>query len=178
MRAHGWDRDLNKKNEKNFNFVNMGFNLRPLEVSAAIASNQLKRLKSFAFVRDLNRSNIINYLKRHKNWDNQFTFVEPEKNSTPSWFGLPMLITKKYLRFKKKIIKNLNNKGIETRPIISGNFLNQKAATIYKLKNKKDYFPNADYIEKAGFFIGLHTKLTSKKKIKVLSNELLSIKID
>ena len=26
----------------------MGFNLRPLEVSAAIASNQLKRLKSFA----------------------------------------------------------------------------------------------------------------------------------
>ena len=178
MRAHGWDRDLNKKNEKNFNFVNMGFNLRPLEVSAAIASNQLKRLKSFAFVRDLNRNNIINYLKRHKNWDNQFRFVEPEKNSTPSWFGLPMLITKKYLRFKKKIIKNLNNKGIETRPIISGNFLNQKAATIYKLKNKKDYFPNADYIEKAGFFIGLHTKLTSKKKIKVLSNELLSIKID
>ena len=57
----------------------MGFNLRPLEVSAAIASNQLKRLKSFAFVRDLNRKNIINYLKRHKNWDNQFTFVEPEK---------------------------------------------------------------------------------------------------
>ena len=31
MRAHGWDRDLNKKNEKNFNFVNMGFNLRPLK---------------------------------------------------------------------------------------------------------------------------------------------------
>ena len=74
--------------------------------------------------------------------------------------------------------KYINNKGIETRPIISGNFLNQKAASIYKLKNKKDSFPNADYIEKAGFFIGLHTKLTSKKKIKIFSNELLSIKID
>ena len=178
MRAHGWDRDLNKKNKKNFNFVNMGFNLRPLEVSAAIASNQLKRLKSFAIARDLNRQNIIKNLKLHEKWDNQFSFVEPEKNVSPSWFGLPMLITKKYLKFKKKIIKNLNNKGIETRPIISGNFLNQKAATIYKLKNKKDYFPNADYIEKAGFFIVKHTKPTSKKKIEILSNELLRIKID
>ena len=44
MRAHGWDRDLEKKRikTKKFNFINMGFNLRPLEVSAAIAQNQLK----------------------------------------------------------------------------------------------------------------------------------------
>ena len=49
MRAHGWDRDLEQKkgHNKRFNFVNMGFNLRPLEVSAAIAQNQLKRLKNF-----------------------------------------------------------------------------------------------------------------------------------
>ena len=43
MRAHGWDRDLNKNKNKKFNFINMGFNLRPLEVSSAIAQNQLKR---------------------------------------------------------------------------------------------------------------------------------------
>ena len=28
LRAHGWDRGLNKKNNKSFNFINSGFNLR------------------------------------------------------------------------------------------------------------------------------------------------------
>ena len=57
MRAHGWDRDLekNEKKSKGFNFINMGFNLRPLEVSAAIAHNQLKSLKKFSKIRQINR---------------------------------------------------------------------------------------------------------------------------
>ena len=42
LRAHGWDREIsNKKNT--FNFINQGFNLRPLDISAAIALSQLKR---------------------------------------------------------------------------------------------------------------------------------------
>ena len=36
LRAHGWDRDLKRNKNKNFNFINSGFNLRPLEISAAI----------------------------------------------------------------------------------------------------------------------------------------------
>ena len=44
LRAHGWDRGLNKKNTRNFNFVNSGFNLRPLDLTAAIGFNQFKRL--------------------------------------------------------------------------------------------------------------------------------------
>ncbi len=178
MRAHGWDRDINKKNEKNFNFINMGFNLRPLEISAAIASNQLKRLKKFSKIRNENRGKIINAIRMHANWDNQYYFVETEKYLKPSWFGLPLLLNKKYLPYKNSILKNLKNNGIETRPIISGNFLNQKAAKIYKLNSKKEKFPNADYVEKAGFFIGLHTYKINNKMLKFLSNQLLKIKID
>ena len=178
MRAHGWDRDINKKNEKNFNFINMGFNLRPLEISAAIASNQLKRLKNFSKIRNKNRVKIINSIRKHSNWDNQFYFVETEKYLKPSWFGLPLLLNKKYLPYRNSILKNLKNNGIETRPIISGNFLNQKAAKIYKLNSNNEKFPNADYVEKAGFFIGLHTYNINNKMLKFLSNQLLKIKID
>ena len=173
MRAHGWDRDLNKNKNKTFNFVNMGFNLRPLEISAAIGNNQLKRLKYFSFKRKKNRDKIINSIKSHINWKDQYHFVIPDKNLKPSWFGLPLLLNINYLKYKKKIIKNLNDKGIETRPIISGNFLNQKASKIYNLKIKDQKFPNADYIDKAGFFIGLHTKQIKSKTLKYLSNELL-----
>ena len=175
MRAHGWDRDIDRKknNSKKFNFINMGFNLRPLEVSAVIAKNQLKRLKKFSLIRSINRKKIIEKLKKHKNWNDQYQFVVPEKNLEPSWFGLPLLIKRKHLNKKKKIIKNLNKKGIETRPIISGNFLNQKAAKIYNLNNKNQKFLNAEYVEKAGFFIGLHTKNIENEKLKILANELL-----
>ena len=44
LRAHGWDRGL-KKDNKEFNFVNSGFNIRPLDLTAAIGLSQLKRLK-------------------------------------------------------------------------------------------------------------------------------------
>ena len=178
MRAHGWDRDLSNKNKKSFNFINMGFNLRPLEISAAVASNQLKRLKHFSKIRNLNREKIIKKLIKNPRWDNQYSFVEPNKLVTPSWFGFPLLLSRKYSKIKNKIIKNLNKKGIETRPIISGNFLNQKAAKIYKLKKRGHNFPNADYIEKAGFFIGLHITPIDKNRLDILSNELLKYKID
>ena len=55
------------------------------------------------------------------------------------------------------LIKNLEKNGIETRPIISGNFAKQPAAIKYGLaKNQK--FPNTDDVYNKSFFIGLPTK--------------------
>ena len=36
--------DLNKKNNKSFNFINSGFNLRPIDLTASIGLSQLKKL--------------------------------------------------------------------------------------------------------------------------------------
>ena len=63
LRAHGWDREISKK-KNTFNFINQGFNLRPLDVSAAIAISQLKRLKQMIKIRKYNRDMIINFLKK------------------------------------------------------------------------------------------------------------------
>ena len=60
-------------------FVNSGYNLRPTDVQAAIASNQFKRLKTFMKNRNENRNKIIDRLKK-QNWKNQFHFV-PVKQS-------------------------------------------------------------------------------------------------
>ena len=51
----------------------------------------------------------------------------------------------------------MEKNGIETRPIISGNFAKQPAAIKYGLaKNQK--FPNTDDVYNKSFFIGLPTK--------------------
>jgi len=80
LRAHGWDRDLKKNTNKKFNFINSGFNLRPLEVSAAIGLSQFKRLSNMISIRTYNRNKIIKTLKKSKNWNEQFIFFNQKKN--------------------------------------------------------------------------------------------------
>ena len=84
-------------------------------------------------------------------------------------------INKKYLRNKDKFLKYLNKNGIETRPIIGGNFLNQPCIKLYKIKQNKKFFKNAQEIENRGFFIGLHTNAIEEKKLKFLTEKLLKI---
>ena len=175
LRAHGWDRGLKKKQNTEFNFINSGFNLRPLDLTAAIGLSQLKRLKQSIKTRTYNRNKIINSILNSEKWNNQLSFLEPQEKLKPSWFGIPILLNKRLIKFKRHYLKQLNNNGIETRPIISGNFLNQPSIDLYKLNNKKEKFPIAQDIENRGFFIGLHTKRIEEKEITKLTNNLLSI---
>jgi CDP-6-deoxy-D-xylo-4-hexulose-3-dehydrase len=176
LRAHGWDRVLKNKTNNNFNFVNSGFNLRPLDLTAAIGFNQFKRLNIMSNTRKSNREKIIKSIKTSPRFKNQIEFLQPIKNLKPSWFGLPILINKKYLRNKNKYLNYLNNNGIETRPIISGNFVNQPSVKLYKLNHKREKFKGAQEIEDRGFFIGLDTKKITQKEIILLKEKLLDIK--
>lgn len=175
LRSHGWSRGLNKKDKNHFNFVNSGFNLRPTDIVASIGLSQLKKINKLIRFRSNNRKKIIASIKKSNNWFNQFSFIQPYKYIKPSWFGLPIILNQKYRSKKKKYLKYLERKGIETRPIISGNFLNQPSVKLYGLKQKAKSFKNSQYIEELGFFIGLHIKPIKKDNLKKLTNLLLDI---
>ncbi len=175
LRAHGWDRGLNRKNNKSFNFINSGFNVRPLDLTASIGLSQLRKLNKFKKQRSLNRNSIIKGLTLSKKWKNQFTFINPIEKLTPSWFGLPILVNKRFIKIKKRFLKMLNKNNIETRPIISGNFLNQPCIKLYDLKKKGEKFNGSQEIENRGFFIGLPTEKISKNKLDYLIKNLFKI---
>lgn len=180
LRSHGWTRDLKvekkfNKSDKRFIFYNMGFNLRPTDITASIGRNQLKRIKTFQIQRSWNRKKIIDTIKQSKLWKNQFSFQEIHEKCDPSWFGLPIMINKKYSKYKNKFIEYLEKSGIETRPIISGNFANQPAIKKFNLNKKNKKFPNAQIIEDSGFFIGLHTKKITTKEVNYLTSRLFKI---
>ncbi len=177
LRAHGWDRNLNKtkENQRSFNFINSGFNVRPLDISAAIGMNQFKRLNKFKKIRNDNKKKIISSLRKSHEWKNQLYFLDHSKDLDPSWFGLPILINKNYLKKKKKYLEILNKNNIETRPILSGNFMNQKSIQLYNLNPKKIEYKNSQEIEDRGFFIGLHTKPLTNDKLNTLVKNLLLI---
>ena len=184
LRSHGWSRNttFHKKLSKKFNkldkrflFIGPGYNVRPTEIQSAIAFNQFKRLSKFMNLRNQNRDKIIKSLKNHKKWNDQFSFVKIDKMIEPSWFGLPILVNNKFKNVKNLFLENLSKKGIENRPIISGNFLNQPASKFYKFNSTKKDFKNADEIEDRGFFIGLHTNKIKNTEIKYIVNSLLDI---
>jgi CDP-6-deoxy-D-xylo-4-hexulose-3-dehydrase len=177
MRAHGWDRGIvkNKKKLHTFNFINSGFNLRPTDIAAAIGLNQFRRLNHFKKVRAQNKEKIIKSLINSKKWNNQFKFFKQVKNLEPSWFGFPLIINNTNLNRKNKFLSYLRENGIETRPIISGNFMNQKSIELYKLNEKKQKFKNAQKIEDTGFFMGLHTQPIEDKMLAKITYHLLNI---
>ncbi len=173
LRSHGWSRGTSFENKyknsktlnKKFIFFNSGFNLRPTEVSAAIGFNQFKRLEKMKKSRNLNRKKIINAFKNSKILNKSINFFQPNKKVKPSWFGLPIRFNSK-TKLNEVLLK-LEQSGIETRPIISGNFTKQPAAKIYKLVNNIK-FKNTDEIYNSSFFIGLPTKPIKKEKIEIL----------
>ncbi len=175
LRSHGWAKDLSnqkkieikfKKVNKNFLFINSGFNLRPTDIQAAIGLSQFNSLDDFIKVRKINRAKVIKVLKIDKRWKNQVTFVENDNNIKPSWFALAMLLNKKYKKSRNQIFNRLDKLGIENRPIISGNFLQQPAIRNYHLKQKSKDFPNANFVHEHGLFVGLKNQILNRKEIK------------
>ena len=174
LRSHGWSRGTsfentiykrNKKLDKRFIFFNSGYNLRPTEVSAAIGHNQFKRIDKFIKIRNINRKKIISNVLKNHILNKKIDFYYENKNVIPSWFGLSIKILAKEKKYKDKVIKNLEKNGIETRPIISGNFADQPAAKKYKLTNKQK-FPNTDLVYENSFFIGLPSKIISNQYLR------------
>ena len=184
LRSHGWSRGkgVYEKNAKKYPnldsryiFINSGFNLRPTDIQAAIANNQFKRLETFRKIRSANKNKIINLLKKDKRWNNQFKFVEYSKKIHASYMVLPILIDRKFIYKKKKFINFLEKKGLETRPVLSGSFVNQPSAKLYNLNPDNKQFKGAQEIQDLGFVIGLHTRNIKTPKVKFIIDLLFAI---
>ena len=191
LRSHGWlggtrhyKRSLKSYNQyakqnpqldPRYIFINSGFNLRPTDIQAAIAHNQFNRLDKLKKFRNMNRNLLINKITKSKKWNNQFQFISIPKDIDPSWMGLPILLSERFKNKKKKFMTILDKMGIETRPIISGNFANQPAAKLYKLCKKNEKFENSQKVQDLGFLIGLHTRKISKSNLKLIHDAFFMI---
>ena len=141
-------------------------------IKAAIANNQLKQIHTFKRNRTYNRNKIISYYNKNFKNKNFLIFVNNSNHVDCNWFGLPILINKKYKYKKRKIIKEIERLGIETRPIIRGNFLNQPAIKLFKL-NKNNYkLKKSQEVDDCGFFIGINTKKSSEKILKFVATNI------
>jgi CDP-6-deoxy-D-xylo-4-hexulose-3-dehydrase len=159
IRAHGWTRDLPNINsvhnksgdpwEDLYRFVLPGYNLRPLEMEGALGREQLRKLPGFIAQRQMNAK----YLLESKDSFADIKFQV--ENGSSSWFGFSLLLKGALAGKRKELVTALNLAGIESRPIVTGNFtLNP----VMKHLNYEDLppLPVADAVHNNGLFMGNH----------------------
>ena len=159
LRAHGWTRGLEKENsvynksendwEDLFRFVLPGYNLRPIELSGAIGQIQLKKFPGFL---EWRRDNAKEFVKL---FSGRNDLIIQEEIGESSWFGFSFILKGKLTGKRREILKYFSDHGIETRPIVAGNFTNNPVMKHLKFAPFGS-FPNAEKLHKDGFFIGNH----------------------
>jgi len=183
LRAHGWSRQLSNEQmwqkkipeiDPRFLFINLGFNFRPMEIQAAFGIIQLKKLDQMNLQRKKNVKLLKNTLINHILWDNQFTFPSCSNFTDAAWFGFIILLDKKYKNDKSKYQNYLLENGIDTRPIISGNFALQPVYKSYCGNYATKEFYNAQELNDRGIFVGCHTTPIDNKILKKFTEILLT----
>ena len=156
IRSHGWTRNLSEDNPFNtnkevfyemFNFIFPGYNVRPIEMEAAIGREQLKKLDEFLKER---KSNGKYFLDKFSKID---TISLQENQDDSSFFGFPIIFKNESER--EKFIKSCDENNIEYRPIVAGNFTKNKVIEYFDYTIYGD-LTNSNILHNNGLFIGNH----------------------
>ena len=161
LRAHGWIRDLPDNNhihdktgdpfEDSFKFVLPGYCVRPLEMSGAIGSVQLEKMDRMMAQRRYNAGLMMSLMRDVKDIKLQ------QEQGNSSWFGFSLLLENSLEGKRSELVRLLAEQGIETRPIVAGNFT--KNPVIKHMPHRiSGELKEAEYIDANGLFVGNDSK--------------------
>jgi len=144
LRNHGWSRGVTvpKSFDDEYDFRLFGYNVRPLEMHAAIARCQLKKLDRFKQQR-LANVGLFRRLTEGLPVTHQSLVGEPDP------FGLAFTVRDNEARQRLAIA--FRKAGIDCRPPTGGSFRLHRYSSEY-VRNQKT--PNADAIHRTGLFLG------------------------
>lgn len=183
MRSHGWSRDRSdvstwnaqvSSNDSKFLFVSTGYNVRPMEIQAAIGSLQIVEIDNFVNKRREIAHRVYQALRGTQlSVIGDSAFQNPESAKTNSWMLIPIQVKgPNVAERKRRILDNLASLEIETRPVLTGNFLSQPAIqriTRHAVDPKS--FKVATEITDSAFLVGAHHDL-SEEQITFLCDSL------
>ena len=160
LRAHGWTRNLPKKNhvcseksddpfEESWRFVLPGYNVRPLEIEGALGVEQMKRLPNLVEERRKNGELLQAALSNHPE-----VLIQKEIGES-SWFGFSLVIRPGSRLTRKDLVWKLEELGFECRPIVAGNFAKNEVVKYFE-SEVHGTLKNAEHIDQNGLFVGNH----------------------
>jgi CDP-4-dehydro-6-deoxyglucose reductase, E1 len=131
-----------------YSYEVMGYNLKPLELQAAMGLVQFGKLQQFKQERAANFA----YLKSvFDACPQHFKTVAVEEGADPCWFSFPLFVLNNK---RTEFATYLESRNIETRPIFAGNIAKHRSVltTVYKKIGSLGY---ADLVMEGGMFISV-----------------------
>lgn len=159
LRAHGWSRNLvtppdaTEGLDPRYTFLNWGFNVRPTELQAGFGIVQLGRIDGFQNARNHNAVIAQHRLEPHRHW---VSLMEVPAGAECSWFALPLLIAEGSPISRDQLAAFLEERGVETRPVVTGNLARHPATLRFDDVLVTGTLPGADAVHERGLYIGLH----------------------
>lgn len=178
MRAHGWVRNLELPANlgippsdpwsDQFRFVLPGYNLRPIEMEAAAGIVQLKKVGSILEGRKQNGEFFAKLLEEVP----EIKLQSMSKGS--SWFGFGIVLYGAMETHRKEVIAKLTEAKVESRPIITGNFVLNPVIK-YLEHRVCGTLEGVNQIHQSGFMIGNHHN-DVRESLEKITEILLSIR--
>ena len=160
QRSHGWTRDIDSNKyidvdasiDPRFTFMDLGYNLRMTEVQAAIGYKQLDRLSNIVSIRRKNDQDLKKYFLKYVDY---FSLQEETHDSRSSFFGFIIILKDQSKFTREELCTFLNERNIETRPIICGNIVKQPAMNNYPYRVSGE-LNHVDNVMRNGLSFGNH----------------------
>jgi len=182
LRAHGWSREQSNRSQleadnpgidPRFLFVNIGYNLRPMEIQASFGLEQLNRLDEMNHNRRVNAEKMRAAFEKHPLWRGQIEFPEAPEGIDACWFGFPFIVRDLGGFDYSKLTDILMQNRIDTRPIVSGNMALQPAVRMFDIDTSQGPFLGAQRIHDHGVFIGVHAKVLEDDRLEWLADTVI-----
>jgi CDP-6-deoxy-D-xylo-4-hexulose-3-dehydrase len=160
-RFHNWFK--NKPDivyDHRYVFDEIGYNLKPTEMQAAMGLEQIKKLDYMHSKRKANFNRLYTIFNKYSEY-----FILPSKldKADVSWFGFLVTIKDNCPFTKAKIVSYLESKKIQTRSYFTGNALFHPAYSDLALQydDPAKEFPIATKSTTDTFFLGVYPGITS-----------------
>jgi CDP-6-deoxy-D-xylo-4-hexulose-3-dehydrase len=143
-------------------YSHLGFNLKPLDIQAAIGREQLKRLPEFAETRRRNWRYLRSGLADLSEF---FEFMEPTPGGDPAWFGFMLLVRDTAPFTAVELSRQLDARKIGNRRLFGGNLVRQPAFIELRKENPAAFrvigaLEGADRLMNGAVFVGVYPGLT------------------
>ncbi len=154
---HGYDHK--------FTYTHIGYNLKPLDLQAAIGVQQLKKLPQFIECRNRNFRRLYQGLQRYKR---QMILPQAAPKADPAWFGFLITIRPDAGFSKNELVDFLEMNKVVTRGLFAGNLIRHPAYQDVQYR-VVDSLTNTDYVMSNTFFVGVYPGLDDTKVDYMLS---------
>ena len=184
LRVFGWVRDLKDKDkiarqyadiDPRYLFINVGYNLRPTEMQGAFGMHQIGRLEKLIAIR---RDNAKYWTENLSRYSDYFLLHQEREETRHVWFGYPVTVKPGAPFTRQELVNFLEERGLETRPIMAGNIDEQPAMKL-AYYHKVGELSNSRFIMRNSFFFGNHQGIGREQREAVVDyfKEFLSKRV-